>query len=99
MSQTLRFRLSVVMLALLLLGVAPPHAAQDEKGKKKKEPPPQGTPVLWRDPGNVSALDLFSGPGGKALEPTAPFTFVKEEKGGYSKKYRVRDAAGRVWVA
>ena len=98
MSQTVRFRLSVAMLALLLLGVAPPHAAQDEKGKKKKEVP-QGTPVLWRDPGDVSALDLFSGPGGESLKPAAPFTFVKEEKGGYSKKYRVRDAAGRVWVA
>ena len=26
-------------------------------------------------------------------------TFVKEETGGYSKKFRVRDGAGRVWVA
>jgi len=26
-------------------------------------------------------------------------TFLKEEKGGYSKKYRVRDASGREWVA
>lgn len=26
-------------------------------------------------------------------------TFVKEDKGGYSKKYRVRDASGREWVA
>jgi hypothetical protein len=26
-------------------------------------------------------------------------TFVKEEKGGYSKKYRVRDGAGSEWVA
>ena len=25
-------------------------------------------------------------------------TFLKEEKGGYSKKYRVRDASGREWV-
>lgn len=26
-------------------------------------------------------------------------TFVKEEKGGYSKKYRVKDGKGRTWVA
>jgi hypothetical protein len=26
-------------------------------------------------------------------------TFIKEEKGGWSKKYRVRDASGREWVA
>jgi hypothetical protein len=25
-------------------------------------------------------------------------TFIKDEKGGYSKKYRVRDGAGREWV-
>ncbi len=25
-------------------------------------------------------------------------TFIKEEKGGYSKKYRVRDGSGREWV-
>jgi hypothetical protein len=26
-------------------------------------------------------------------------TFIKEEKGGYSKKYRIKDAQVRVWVA
>ncbi len=26
-------------------------------------------------------------------------TFIEEEKGGYSTKYRVRDGAGRIWVA
>lgn len=25
--------------------------------------------------------------------------FIKEEKGGHTKKYRIRDAAGRVWIA
>jgi hypothetical protein len=30
---------------------------------------------------------------------TSRLTFVEEEEGGYSKKYRVRDAKGRVWVA
>ncbi|HEX8354456.1 MAG TPA: hypothetical protein VF611_16240, partial [Pyrinomonadaceae bacterium] len=62
--------------------------------------PPQGTPVLWRDHADVAALDLFHGPGGEASKPDlSRLTFVREEKGGYSKKYRVRDAAGRVWVA
>jgi hypothetical protein len=95
----MRFRLSVVIIALLLLGVAPPTGAAQEGKGKKKEPPPQGTPVLWRAPADVAALDLFNGPGGEALKPVSPFTFVKDEKGGYSKKYRVRDGAGRVWVA
>ncbi|HEX6184908.1 MAG TPA: hypothetical protein VFZ44_13565 [Pyrinomonadaceae bacterium] len=99
MSQSAGVRVSLVFAIILSIGLSlPAHAVQEGKEKKKKEVP-QGTPVLWRDPGNVSALDLFSGPGGEALKPAAPFTFVKAEKGGYSKKYRVRDAAGRVWVA
>ena len=101
MSHTRSFRLSVVLLAALCMSLAPGAAAQKEKGKKKeKEPPPQGTALLWRDPGDVSALDLLLGPGGAEMKPDlSRLTFLKEEKGGYSKKYRVRDAAGRVWVA
>ena len=80
--------------------VAPAFAAQEKKGgKKKKEAPPAGTPVLWRGHADVSTLDLLAGPGGEEMRPQAPFAFVEEEKGGFSKKYRVRDARGRVWVA
>ncbi|HEX8283379.1 MAG TPA: hypothetical protein VF588_08495 [Pyrinomonadaceae bacterium] len=101
MSHTRSFRLSAVLLAALLLSLAPGAAAQKEKGKKKeKAPPPQGTAVLWRDPGDVAALDLFLGPGGEEMKPDlSRLTFLKEEKGGYSKKFRVRDAKGREWVA
>jgi hypothetical protein len=89
-------------LLTLLLSLAPTaQALQTEEGKKKKdEPPPQGKPVLWREHADVAALDLFHGPGGEAAKPDlSRLTFIREEKGGYSKKYRVRDAAGRVWVA
>jgi hypothetical protein len=84
--------------ALVLLSVIAPAFAAQEKKEKKKEPP-KGTPVLWREHEDVSALDLRAGPGGDEMRPAAPYTFVEEEKGGYSKKYRVRDAKGRVWVA
>jgi hypothetical protein len=83
-------------IALLLL--LAPAAAQD-KSRKKKEALPKGTPVLWhaRDP---AKLNLAAGPGGAAMRPaTRRLTFIKEEKGGWSKKYRVRDARGREWVA
>jgi hypothetical protein len=101
MSHKRSFRLSVALLAALVVSLAPGAAAQKDKDKKKaKEPPPQGTAVLWRDPGDVAALDLLNGPGGAEMKPDlSRLTFVKEEKGGYSKKFRVRDAAGRVWVA
>src|SRR4051812_25331846 len=66
----------------------------------QKEQLPQGTPVLWRDPADVSRLDLFWGPGGPEQKPDLrKVTLIKKETGGYSTKYRVRDASGREWVA
>ena len=67
--------------------------------KKKKKEALTGTPVLWIQPDNISSRDLFLGPGGEAMRPNLRrITFIKEEKGGYSKKYRVRDGSGREWV-
>jgi len=69
------------------------------KSKKKKEAL-TGTPILWKQPDNISSRDLFLGPGGEAMRPDLRrITFIKEEKGGYSKKYRVRDGSGHEWVA
>src|SRR5829696_1796893 len=91
-------RLTAAALILLSL-VAPAFATQDKKEKEKKESP-KGTPVLWREHADPASLDLLAGPGGEEMRPDlSRLTFVKEEKGGYSKKYRVRDAKGRVWVA
>ncbi|HEX8337404.1 MAG TPA: hypothetical protein VF621_11785 [Pyrinomonadaceae bacterium] len=86
----------VALVALLLLAQAPAAAAQN---KSKKKAMPRGTPVLWRER-DPARLDLAGGPGGAAMRPaTRRLTFIEEEKGGYSKKYRVRDARGREWVA
>src|SRR6185437_4120782 len=69
------------------------------KPKKKKEAL-TGTPILWERPNDIRSRDLFLGPGGTAMRPDLRrITFIKEEKGGYSKKYRVRDGSGREWVA
>lgn len=68
------------------------------KPKKKKEAL-KGTPILWERPTDIGLRNLFLGPGGAAMRPDVRrITFIKQEKGGYSKKYRVRDAAGREWV-
>jgi hypothetical protein len=70
------------------------------KSKKKKKEPLTGTPILWQRPDDIAARDLYLGPGGEAMRPDLrKITFIKEEKGGYSKKYEVRDASGRKWVA
>src|SRR5918997_6446966 len=101
MLKQIKTGLTFVLTLAFALSLALPAAAFQKKDKKdkKEKPMPQGTPVLWRDPGDVSALDLLAGPGGDVKPDLTKLTFIKEEKGGYSKKYRVRDAAGREWVA
>jgi hypothetical protein len=96
---SLRFKThAAATLAALLLFVfaVPSHAAQK---KSKKNATPRGTLVLWRDT-DPGRLDLSAGPGGRAMRPaTQRLQLIKEEKGGHSKKFRVRDARGREWVA
>jgi hypothetical protein len=90
-----------VALIIFVCCLSPANIAARDKSKKKSKPAPRGTPVLWRDPGSVSARDTFTGPGGTAMKPDLRrVAFVKESKGGgYSTKFRVKDAAGREWVA
>src|ERR1044072_4182397 len=86
----------VALLVALVLVLAPAASAQK---KSKKKALPRGTPVLWQDR-DVGRLDLAAGPGGAAMRPaTRRLRFIEEEKGGYSKKYRVRDSRGREWGA
>src|SRR4051812_2070017 len=91
-----RKRSIIINLSLILVLSLSTYAGDD---KKKKETA-TGTPVLWRDPGDIASRNLFLGPGGEAMKPDLThITFIKEETSGYSKKYRVRDGQGRVWVA
>lgn len=55
--------------------------------------------AFWRDPGDVSSLDLYYGVGGKKDLPKGPFTFVKEDRKGTSVKFTVRDSNGVKWKA
>jgi hypothetical protein len=74
-------------------------ATKSHKSKKNK-PIPSGRPVLWRPPQDIGSRNLFLGPGGEELKPDLRHvTLIEREKGGYSTKYRVRDASGNVWVA
>jgi hypothetical protein len=96
-SQTRKFAAAAFVLLSL---TASAFAGQDKEEKKEKRPAPAGTPVLWRAPDDITSRDLLLGPGGEAMRPDlSRVTFVKVEEGGYSTKYRVRDGAGRVWVA
>jgi hypothetical protein len=53
--------------------------------------------VIWRDPGNVAARDMKSGPGGPDGAPTAPFRFIEEHLSGSQPCVSVTDARGRRW--
>src|SRR5687767_1699609 len=84
----------LVLLTLIFTG-----AADAQKKNKKSGKAVQESGTLWRNV-NVRAQDLFYGPGGKAGAPDLDkITFIREEKGGYSTKYRIRDGSNRVWVA
>jgi hypothetical protein len=88
--------LRVLLTGIFVLSVLPQATAI----QKKKKEVPKGTPILWREPVDIRSRDLFNGPGGEDMKPDlSRVTIIKEEKGGYSKKYRVKDGRGRVWVA
>ena len=76
-----------VIIATLLVTVSliAPAVAQQPKA------------IIWRDPGDVSRLNLAWGEGGQAAAPKVPFTFVKEDTGGTNPKIEVRDARGVIW--
>lgn len=96
-----------VWLIILTLALPLAASAQDDKNKsdksdKKKSEEKQltGTPILWREPSDISSRNLILGAGGEAMKPDlSRLTFVEDRKGGYSKKYLVRDAKGNEWVA
>jgi hypothetical protein len=90
-------RMTLAILIVLSISTA----ALAQKESKKKKAPPQGTPVLWQEPADLTSRDLFLGAGGEAGKPDlSRVTFVRDQKGGgFSINYRVRDGAGKVWVA
>jgi hypothetical protein len=84
--------LSITLLFVLAATVS---FAQKKEGKQAVA----GTPVLWED-GDIASRDLFNGPGGTEMHPDiSRVTYIKEETQGHNKKYRIKDAKGREWVA
>ena len=82
---------------MLLLNVSSPITVAQDKGKGVQ---PTGTPVLWKDPGDISSRNLLLGPGGEEMKPDiSNLTFLEADTTGYSGGFRVRDGAGKIWVA
>src|SRR6201988_2391978 len=94
MNRASRVRIAILVFVALLI---PSLETSFAKSKKKKTP--TGTPILWQQPTDIGSRNLLLGPGGTSMRPDLrPIMFIKEEKGGYSKKYGVRDGSGREWV-
>jgi hypothetical protein len=88
---------SAAVYFLLFLSLVTSGYAQ--KKSKTATQLPSGTAVLW-EPVNTSSLDLYDGPGGDEMRPDLTnVTFIKEEKRGHNKKFRISDAKGRIWIA
>lgn len=98
--EMLKTRVCIKSIALAVVLLSLSFSPAEAKQKKKKEVP-RGVPVLWTAPNNINSRNLYLGPGGTALRPNlSRITFLEEDKGGYSgTKYRIRDGAGREWVA
>ena len=87
---------AVIYLLFVLALVTGGYA---QKQGKAKTTIPAGRAVLW-EPLNTRVLDLYEGPGSVDMRPDlSSITFIKEEKRGHNKKFRVSDGRGRIWIA
>jgi len=90
-------RKAYAVLVILILLTASTFAVAKKIRSKKAIPKAK---VMWREPNDAASRDLYLGPGGESMKPDLRrLTLIKVEPGGYSKKYRVRDASGREWIA
>ena len=88
---------------IAIVSIALPFAANPKKRsgtRNQRNETPQNAPkVLWRKPADISARDLFYGPGGKEDQPGITYTFLKEDLKGSHPKFDVRDQNGVKWRA
>ena len=76
-----------VVSTLFAICLSPPVLAQ-QAGR---------TAVIWHDRGDIEALDLVGGPGGKDHGPGHDLRFIAESPGGTSPKFEVEDERGIRW--
>ena len=84
--------------AVFLLLTAALYSAPAKKPKVAKPVIANGTPVLWRDPTQISSLNLIYGSGGAENQPHGPYTFVNEDMNGTNPKFHVKDGNGVKWT-
>jgi hypothetical protein len=88
------------MLALPFAATAQETKDSKVKSDKQEKKELTGKPVMWREPTDLESRNLLLGAGGEAMKPDiSKLTFIEQKTGGFSTKYRVRDAKGNEWIA
>jgi hypothetical protein len=97
MTNKRRFYATCILIAaalVLQLGIT----ALQASSAAEENPNPNHSPVIWTDRGDVQALDMIGGPGGREHQPpSGKFVFVEEDMKGTSPKFVVRDEQGVRW--
>jgi hypothetical protein len=95
---TLRFRAAAIVLFAFASLTVSAEDSWTKAFKTREKPNGKSLPaVIWRDPGNVSTLDILNGPGGKEHAPGSTYKFVKEDMKGSNPKFEVEDEKGVKW--
>jgi hypothetical protein len=95
-----RFIKLVAASVLIILAAAGYGFSQEEEKKKKTEAAMMnGKPVMW-EAVNIGERDLYWGPGGQQMFPVLERAkYIGRQVGGNNPKHRLKDGAGREWVA
>ena len=95
----------LVFVSVVAFPYPPVHPAQaaftaDERKTSSTAVKPASISALWHDPGEIPSLDLTFGQGGQTHAPRndATYSFEKEDLGGSSTKFYVKDQDGVEWL-
>jgi|SRR5579863_732381 len=90
-TKPLTFFVMLLALSFSVEGVVKKrNAAQEATGESTEA-------ILWHDPTDIAARNLFYGAGGRKHQPHSKFAFLKEDLNGTNPKYVVRDQDGVKW--
>ena len=86
-------------LIVLLVVLSVPVLAQKPGGEETQDRASKLPAVLWRDPGNMSTINVFHGAGGEAHapDPNGQYKFLEEDLDGTNPKFTVQHADGTEW--
>ncbi|MFY9224794.1 MAG: hypothetical protein WAQ98_19135 [Blastocatellia bacterium] len=91
--------LSLMLLIFMLVStlVVEPNVYSFTNEKLSKTKPT--VDALWKEPKDISSLDLYFGEGGIENMPVGPFKYLKKDTSGTQEKFTVEDAKGIKWKA